>query len=421
MTLSNYYQASAHPKIPTLPLQGHQKYDVCVIGGGITGLSTALHLRQRGYQVCVLEAEEIGFGASGRNGGQFIFGFGAEMESVRRLVGIEDAHKLWELSLEAIQLLHQLVQHHQIQCDWTWGHLHTAIKHRHLGQLREWQEELEQQYQYSTTWLEGNDLEEQVRSSRYLAGLYDSRSGHLHPLNYTLGLARAAQDSGVDLFENARVKTWTEGNLMEIQCERGTVAANFLVLAGNAYLGNVGAVSRNRLMPVGTYMIATEPLPEHWVQQTLPGNPAVADLNFVLDYFRLSADQRLLFGGGVSYSTLPPLNLKELLRARMLRVFPELDWCQIDYGWGGLVGITINRMPHFGHLGNKVFFAQGFSGHGVALSGLAGQLLAEVVSGTAERFDLFARIPHAPFPGGPLLRMPALVLAMTWYRLRDLL
>ena len=276
-------------------------------------------------------------------------------------------------------------------------------------------------YNYDLEWLEGNSLLEHVASPRYLAGVKDQQSGHLHPLKYTLGLAKAAQEMGVALFEESPVQNWSGKDEVSLSLPNAALKANYLVLAGNAYLGSLGKKLSQRLMPVGTYMIATEPLGSTRAGQLLPENSAVADINFVLDYFRLSADQRLLFGGGVSYSTIPPVNVRSYLKKRMLKVFPSLDDVELEYGWGGLVGITMNRMPNFGRLAPNVFLAQGFSGHGVALTGLAGKLMAEVISGTAERFDVMSRVPHLPFPGGPLFRMPALLLGTTWYRLRDLL
>jgi gamma-glutamylputrescine oxidase len=276
-------------------------------------------------------------------------------------------------------------------------------------------------YKYDLEWLEGNSLMGQVASQRYLAGVKDQQSGLLNPLKYTFGLAKAAQEMGIDLFEESPVQNWSGKDEALLMLLNASLKANYLVLAANAYLGTLGKKLSQRLMPVGTYMIATEPLGSNRVGQLLPDNSAVADINFVLDYFRLSADQRLLFGGGVSYSTIPPVNVRTYLRKRMLKVFPYLDDVKLEYGWGGLIGITRNRMPNFGRLAPNVFLAHGFSGHGVSLTGLAGKLMAEVIGRTAERFDVISQIPHLPFPGGPLPRMPALLLGTTWYSLRDLL
>ena len=268
---------------------------------------------------------------------------------------------------------------------------------------------------------QGKDLRDHIHTSRYCAALHDPRSGHLHPLNFTLGLADAALKAGAVLHEHSHVLKIEEGQRPRVITEEGTLTCSHLILAGNAYLGNLSKPLNGRLMPVGSYIGATEPLGLETARKLIPQNHAVADINFVLDYYRFSADHRMLFGGRVSYSTVPPPNLVQSIRSRMLLVFPELRNIRMDYAWGGFVGITMNRAPHFGWLAPNILFAQGFSGHGVGLTPLAGKLLAEAVCGTAERFDVFSRIPHRFFPGGPWLRMPSLVLAMAYFRLRDML
>ncbi len=417
----NYYWATANRQLSHPQLSGDVRCDVCVVGGGVTGISTALELAEQGYEVVLLEAKEVGSGASGRNGGQYIFGYSCSMKTLRDALGAADARRLWDWSLESIRHTQQRVEKHHIDCDWRWGHLHVGLKDRHTRELREWQAELARDYGYETQLVEGEALREFVASERYLSGLFDAHSGHLHPLNYTLGLAQAATDAGVRIFEHSPAQAWQAAQKVKLQTPQGQVEAAFLVLAGNAYLGKVGKHAASRLMPVGTYIAATEPLGDDRAKALLPRDSAVADVQFVLDYYRLSADGRLLFGGGASYSTLPPLNMKEAMRKEMLKVFPQLSDVQMEFAWGGFVGITLNRAPHFGRLAPNVVFAQGFSGHGVSLTGFAGKILAEAVAGTAERFDVFARIPHLPFPGGRLLRTPSLVLAMTWFKLRDLL
>jgi gamma-glutamylputrescine oxidase len=269
--------------------------------------------------------------------------------------------------------------------------------------------------------MDRGELEGLLATDRYIGGLYDAASGHLHPLNYTLGLNRAAVAAGARVFEGSPVEAVEPGDRITVRTPAGVVRCRYLLLCGNAYLGGLSRPLRGRVMPVGTYIVATEPLGETLAESLIANGMAVADINFVLDYYRLSADTRLLFGGRVSYSTVPPPSLTHSIRARMLKVYPQLGDVRIEYAWGGNVAITMNRAPHFGRLSDNVFFAQGFSGHGIVMTGFAGQLLAEAVAGTAERLDVFARIPHRPFPGGPMFRTPALVLAMAWYRLRDLL
>lgn len=419
MTKGNYYEATANATALTAPLDRDVDADVAIVGAGLTGISAALELAERGYRVVLLEAERIGFGASGRNGGQALTGFAADQVKVRRLMGAETAKRLWEMSVEAVDLLHQRIERHGIACDPQRGYLHVATKPRHVRELEAWAEELAGLGVNDTRLLKGGDLRARLASPRYLAGLYDPQAGHIHPLNYTLGLARAAMEAGAAIHTGTRVTAVETGDPVRLRTPGGAVTARYLLLAGNAYLRGLARGIEGHVMPVGTYIVATEQRAD--VPSLIPNNEAVSDLNFVLDYFRRSPDDRLLFGGRVSYSTLQPPDLPKAMLARVRRAFPQLADAKVEYAWGGNVAITANRLPHFGRLGSNVLFAQGFSGHGVALTGLAGKLMAEAVAGQAERFDVVASIPHLPFPGGRLFRMPTLVLAMAWFRLRDLL
>jgi gamma-glutamylputrescine oxidase len=300
--------------------------------------------------------------------------------------------------------------------------VHVATKARHLRELSEWVEELHQEYGYeSARLLDRAELQNHVVSERYLGGIIDSRSGHLHPLKYTRGLARAAEAAGVRIFENTRALDYHDGNEVMVHAPRGTLRCAHLVLCGNAYLGAVAPVLARRILAVGTYIIATQSLGEERARALLPSNAAIADINWILDYFRRSADHRILFGGRVSYSALEPPHLAESMRRRMVRVFPQIADVPVAYTWGGYLDITMSRAPDFGRLAPNVYYLQGFSGHGMSLAGLAGKLAAEAIAGTVERFDVFARLPHRDFPGGPWLRRPSLVLAMLYYRLRDML
>jgi len=420
--VDSYYAASANP-MPDYPvLEGEHTADVCVVGAGLTGVSCALELARRGYRVIVLEANRVAWGASGRSGGQMIFGYSCGEDKLEKWLGGDDARKVWDMSLEAVDLIRERVSEHGIECDLATGHVHTALKPRQMRALEEWHDFLTERYRYSSVELwDAQKTRAAVASDRYIGGLYDSNSGHLHPLNYTLGLVKAADRAGAVFHEGSSVTAITPGSEPVVRTERGEVRCRFVALGGNAYLGSLNPRLAARIMPVGTYISATEPLGAERAGALIPDNIAVADTNFVLDYFRLSADHRMLFGGRVSYSTVVPPNLTQAMKRRMLTVFPQLDDARIDYAWGGYVGITRNRAPDFGRIDNNIFYAQGFSGHGIALTGLAGKLMAEAVAGTAERFDIFSRIPHANFPGGELLRTPALVLAMFWYRLRDLI
>jgi gamma-glutamylputrescine oxidase len=420
----SYYAASLASGAQPIraPLQGSVTADVVVLGAGIAGCSTALHLAQRGYRVVVLEARFVGYGASGRSGGQTIFGLAAGQQSLAAQVGKDDAKRLFDLSVEALDLTQSLIREHAIDCDYHPNHIHAAIKARHVDELEQWAHELHHDYGYeSPRMLDRAALAAHLNSARYLAGLIDPRSGHLHPLKFTQGVARAAEAAGAVIHENSEVLRYEDGAQVRVHTAQGVVTAQHLVLCGNAYIGQVAPRLARRILGVGTYIIATEPLGEERVRALLPSNAAVADINWILDYFRRSDDHRLLFGGRVSYSSVQPLHLAESMRKRMVRVFPSLADAKVAYAWGGYLDITMSRAPDFGRLAPNVFYLQGFSGHGVTLTGLAGKLVAEAVAGTAERFDVFTRIPHRDFPGGPVFRRPSLVLAMLYYRLRDLL
>jgi len=422
--VDSYYAASALPAPTRSPLEGTVDCDVCVVGGGIAGCSAALHLAERGLSVALLEQHRIGWGASGRSGGQALFGVAAGQAKLRHLVGAADARAIWDVSVEALELLRSLIGRFRMDCDWAPGYLLTAVKPRHERELQEEVEELHRTYGYtSVRYLDRAALRAELATSRYGGALHDSNSGHLHPLNYTLGLAAAAESLGVHIFEDTRAVSFSPAAAARIRVAtaRGEVRARQLVLCGNVYLGDTAPQLAQKIMAVATYIVATEPLGAARAQELIASNAAVCDMNWVLDYFRRSADHRLLFGGRVNYSGLKSFDAPAATRARMLRVFPQLRDVRIDYAWGGEVDITLNRAPHFGRLAPNVYFLQGFSGHGMALTGIAGKLVAEAIAGTAGRFDVFARIPHANFPGGLALRRPTLVLAMLYFRLRDLL
>ncbi|MGD9598578.1 MAG: NAD(P)/FAD-dependent oxidoreductase [Steroidobacteraceae bacterium] len=420
--VESYYTATCHavPRHP--PLAGDIDCDVCVVGAGIAGCSTALHLAERGYRVVVLEAARVGWGASGRSGAQALFGVAAGEEKTEALVGRADARRLWDMTVEGLDLMRDLIARHGIDCDYTAGQMHVAVKRRQVDELRTWVERINERYDYrSLTFVPREAVRGLIASDRYLAGTYDARSGHLHPLNYTLGLAAAAVRAGARCFEDSRALSFDGEGTVRVRTAGGSVRCRHLALCGNAWLGDTAPGIARRIMPVGTYIVATEPLGATRARALIANDAAVTDINWVLDYFRRSRDHRMLFGGRVSYSGLDPFNTAHATRERMLRVFPQLRDVRIEYSWGGYVDITLNREPDFGRLAPNVYYVQGFSGHGIVLAGIAGKVLAEAIAGTAGRFDVFSRIPHREFPGGALLRRPALVLAMAWYRLKDLL
>ncbi len=413
--VQSYYQATAHPRPPRPPLEGEASADACVVGGGLTGLSAALHLAERGYRTLLLEAESVGWGASGRNGGQLNTGLRKGAGELIALFGREQAKRLFDMAEEAKALVRERVQRHAIACDLKPGSLYVAHKRSDLAWMRA---EVELQHEAlgyrSTRFLAKAELEERLASRRYHGAIEDADAGHLHPLNYALGLAGAAEAAGARICEGSRVLALGPG---ELRTAAGRVRARYVVLGCNAYLDGLEPRIASRIMPIANYILATEPLSE--AAELIRDDVAVCDTKFVVDYFRLSADRRLLFGGGEAYSREPPADIAGFVRPHMLRVFPQLAGRRIDYDWGGLLAITMNRLPHFGRLAGDIYFAQGYSGQGLALASLAGKLIAEAVSGTAERFDVFAKLPHRAFPGGTWLRKPALVLGMLWYALRD--
>ena len=420
-----YYQSTPRPE-PHAPLAGEQVFDVCIVGGGISGLSAALHLAERGMRVALLEARHLGYGGSGRSGGQSIFGYACEMSTLEKAVGAGDARRMWDVATEGLQLQRDLIAKHSIDCDFTPGHMVLGLKRRHDEALREELAHLATRYDYHSLRLIGRDeLRTLIASERYTSALFDSNGGHLHPYRYTLGLGRAAAAAGVRIFENSAVtrldvaQSATANHVAHTT--QGAVRAPHLLVAGGALLGRLVPSLARKLMDIGTYVAATQPLGEERVRSLIANNAAAADMNWILDYFRRSSDHRLLFGGRVSYSGIDPFDSARVLHKRMMTVFPQLTEARIEYAWGGFLDITMNRAPHFGRLAPNAFFIQGLSGHGMVISGIAGKLFSEVIGGTAERFDMYAKIPHRDFPGGPYLRRPALVLAMLWFRILDLL
>jgi gamma-glutamylputrescine oxidase len=416
----SYYQATANRTVSTFPFEGDVTADVCIIGAGFTGLSAALELAEAGYKVVVLEAETIGFGASGRNGGQICTGFSSGQSKIEGQIGKADAKRAFDLSEEAKQLILDRVEKHKIDCDIRWGYMHCIPKAHQFKHLQEWADEYETLGYGGNTLLSKAELEQKLGTNIYHGALRESHAGHFHPLNYCLGLAAAAIKAGAVVHEHSRVVEVDTGPAPWARTTKGKVSAKFMIIAGNAYLGQLVKPLEGKVMPVGSYIIATEPLGENRAKSLIADNEAVANTNFIVDYYRRSSDHRMLFGGRASYSTFEPPNLGEYMRPRMTSVFPQLKDVKIEYAWGGFIAITSNRIPDCGRLSPTVFYAHGYSGQGVSLAGMYGKLMAECVRGTAERFDLLAKIKHLPFPGGRL-RTPLLVAAMAYYRVRDAL
>lgn len=417
---TSYYQATALPYDPYPALAGTVDADVAVVGGGYTGLSAALELRRRGYTVAVLDQGPIAWGASGRNGGQICTGYAPGLAKLELLLGREAAKTAFIVSEEAKGLIRERVARYGIACDLKAGQLICAAKAGRIAGLRRQQEELARYGYTRTRFLTKAELEERLAVTAYHGALKDEGAGHFHPLNYAIGLAQAVTQEGGLMFENSRAVELRYGDPPVVRTAKGEIRARAVVLACNAHIDGLERRLAARVMPVASYVVATEPLAEARALALIRDDDAVSDSNFVVDYFRLTADRRLLFGGRCSYSGFHPKDIAANMRPRLLRLFPQLAGVRLDYAWGGHIGITYNRLPDAGRIGSSIYYAQGYSGQGVALSGMFGKLMAEAIAGEAERFDLFTKIRHAPFPGGPL-RRPSLVLGMLYYRLRDLL
>ncbi|MEG1624588.1 NAD(P)/FAD-dependent oxidoreductase [Pseudomonas sp.] len=421
---ASYYAASSQlqPEYPVL--LGELSCDVCVVGGGFSGLNTAIELAERGLNVILLEARKIGWGASGRNGGQLIRGVGHGLDQFTPLLGSDGVRELKLMGLEAVDIVRQRIEQHAISCDLTWGYCDLANKPKDLQGFAEDAEELRGLgYRHELRLVQPEQMHTVVGSDRYVGGLIDMGSGHLHPLNLALGEAAVARKLGVRLFEQSAVTRIDYGAQVRVHTAQGSVRASTLVLGCNAYLNDLNTELGGKVLPAGSYIIATEPLSEELAHELLPQNMAVCDQRVALDYYRLSADRRLLFGGACHYSGRDPQDIAAYMRPKMLQVFPQLANARIDYQWGGMIGIGANRLPQIGRLADQpnVYFAQAYSGHGLNATHLAGKLLGEAISGQHRgRFDLFAKVPHLTFPGGKHLRSPLLALGMLWHRLKEL-
>lgn len=416
----SYYAATAVGARDYPTLDDDRQADVCVIGGGFTGLSAALNLAERGLDVVLLEAERIGFGASGRCGGLVGSGQRKEVLETEEMFGLERSRLLWDFAEAAKKEIRDRVDKHDIACDLQRGQLLGVHKRRYLGSVRRLADVLAERYDYPfCAALSVEETRARVATDTFLEGLYDSEALALHPLNYALGIARAAAEAGVRIYEGSRVLGYSQTDPAEVRTAKGSVKASYVVLACNGYLGDLEPRVAGKIMPINNFMIATEPLEESRARQLINGRFGVHDTRFVVNYFRLSDDHRLLFGGGENYRAGFPRDIKGFVRPTMLKLFPQLRDVAIDYGWGGTLSVTVNRMPHVGRLQPNIFFGQGYSGHGVSTANFAGKVIAEAITGTADRFDVFAELPTHSFPGGTLLRYPGMVLAMLYYTIKD--
>ena len=417
---NSYYAASANAWETQVALVGEARCDVCVIGGGFTGLSAALACAEKGLSVILLEAETIGFGASGRNGGQLIPGLRWSMREIDAEFGRERATAIFDLAYGAVGRVQSRIAKHNIQCDLKSGHLEAAYKPTHFDAMRLDADYLAKEFGWEAEIVQPKDIGQHISGGGYHGGIYDPQGGHFHPLNYALGLAAAARQAGVTIHENSEAYYFDYSTLgvdeIEVVSREGSIAARQLILATDTWMNDqFGDVARYTI-PIMNYNVATAPLPD--ADGLFPSDAAIADSRFVLNYFRLSADRRLIFGGGEKYVQTPPADIAGFVRKHIIEVFPSLADTPIDYAWGGAVGVTANRLPHMGRKGN-VFYAHGFSGHGALITTLAGELMAEAVVGTLGRFDVFANLPHTRFPGGKLFARPLATLGLLYYAMRD--
>lgn len=415
----SWYAASANPT-PSRPVLSEDiETQVCVIGAGYTGLSTALFLAEAGFRVVVLEAATVGWGASGRNGGQIVSSYSRDLDAVARQTSPDAARLLGQMAFEGARIIRERVKQYDIQCDLQDGGIYAAINPNQMKHLQA-QKALWESHGYDQLeLLDKPALQQQVKTERYIGGTLDHGGGHIHPLNLALGEAAAFESLGGVIHEYSTVTGIEQGQPARVKTAQGSVKADWVVVAGNAYLGNLIPQLAKKSMPCGTQVLATEPLGEERARSLLPNNLCVEDCNYLLDYYRLSADHRLIYGGGVVYGARDPADIERLIRPKMLKTFPELANVKVEYTWTGNFLLTLSRLPQMGRIGSNILYSQGCSGHGVTFTHVAGKSLALAIQGQAERFDAFASLPHYPFPGGRLFQVPFIALGAWYYDLRD--
>jgi len=422
--VNSYYAATANALENFCALGSDIETDVCIIGAGFTGLSAALHLAEKGIKVTVLEAEKVAWGASGRNGGHVGTGQRVGQSSLEKKHGKDIAKELWDHGVEAVETVKSIINKHNISCDLKQGILHIAAKDGDVEYMKNETKLLVNDYGYEQiSDIDKAELDGMLGSDKYYSGQLDMGSMHLHPLNYARGVAAAARTAGAEIYEHSRVisfqtKTASDPKIT-IKTKGGTVRANNMILACNGYLDKLVPKMAGKIMPINNFVLATEPLGDDLAKQIIRDDYAIQDSLFVINYWKLSGDNRLIFGGGENYTSRFPKDIKAFVRKYMLQIYPQLESTKIDYGWGGTLAITLNRMPHFGELSEGVYFAQGYSGHGVPTATYAGKLLAEAITGNPGGFNRFAQLPTPTFPGGTMLRWPGLVAGMLYHSMLD--
>ncbi|WP_069298282.1 NAD(P)/FAD-dependent oxidoreductase [Neptunicoccus sediminis] len=416
----SYYAASANPAPERPPLVGAHEVDVCVVGAGYSGLSTALHLAEKGYNVAIVEGARVGWGASGRNGGQIVNGLNASLQTIKKRYGQDTATFVAGLVQEGGEIIRERIKTYNIQCDLKDKNIFTGLTKAHMKELEERKTLWESYGINNQEMLDKAQLREHINSDLYEGGLIDHSGGHMHPLNLALGEAAAFEMLGGKIYEMSMVTAVdTEAARPVVTTTQGSLTCKTLVLCGNAYLGHVVPTLTSRVMPVSTQVMATEPLGEELAHSLLPQDACVEDIRYILDYYRLSGDKRMLFGGGTVYGGADPLDIEAKLRGNMEKVFPQLKKVKVDYAWSGNFALSFSRVPQMGRIGKNTYFAHGYSGHGVTGSHTFGRILSEAIDGDVSRFDVFENVPWYPFPGGRLFRVPYSVMGSWWYGLRD--
>ncbi|TNE63136.1 MAG: FAD-binding oxidoreductase [Alphaproteobacteria bacterium] len=422
----SYYAATCKDTQDFRRLEGNIKVDVCVVGGGFTGVATALHLAEQGVEVALVEQNRIGWGASGRNGGQIIGGYGqamADFGKIEKSFGAENADEVFRMGVECVDIIADWIRKYDIDCGLKWGYFDAAMKQSELDELVAKADTMRAHgYPHEQRVVGPDEVKSIVGSDRYMGGVVNMGWGHAHVLDLVRGEARAAERLGARIYEDARVSNLQVGDdHTVVDMDYCRVTAKHVVLAGNAYLGELVPKLASRVLPAGSYIIATEPLDEELADRIMPARYAVCDQRWALDYFRMSEDRRLLFGGLATYSGRHPRDIIAAVRPNMLKVFPELQDVAISHAWGGYMGIGLNRIPQVGRIAPRVYYAQAYSGHGVAPSHMSARLIAEAIGGDSRRFDIMAGVKHPPFPGGRTFRQPVLAVGMAYYRLKDAL
>ena len=420
----SFYRSSVEDLNSQDQLTSDIDVDICIIGGGLTGISSAINLSKKGYSVMLCEARKIGWGASGRNGGQLGIGMRKDQFTIEKKLGLKHAKELWSLGLEAVEDVKNLIKENEIDCHLVNGVMSTACFEKDIDEYKFEIEHMAKNYDFEGyQFFNKEKIREEINSKMYLAGLLNSGSYHLNPLKLTLGLAKVAQKNKVKIFENTPIeKIREEGDRVQVMSKKGLIRANQVVVACNGYLDSILGSKKNKFMPINNYVVATEPLGEKRARQIIKNNYAVCDTRFIIDYYRFSEDWRMIFGGGETFTSNFVKNATSFVSKRMIKVFPQLQNVKIDYSWGGTLAITVNRLPHFGTLmNNKVSYAFGYSGHGLALSVLAGKLIGENIHGDHERFKFFSDINHMSIPLGSIFRRPIYSSAILYYKIRDYL